>query len=277
MLHEREVYGNGGERRKFFPNGFLRGRRFGNVFHEGGQFRAVLVQLFAHGGNAPDEHAGIPAEIAPAQVGCGRGRVRFFAELNDFTAGTARNGLDFFSAFNVAVGGAGPSRLDPHSDKRFFPGSRVHGGFHQGAERFLVLNELVGGDDEHDSVRIRRLDEADAQGDGGSRVPAHGFGNDVVHGNIVGLAAHFRFLQMVGQDKDVLPGHQPVQPVDGLAEEGSFPEHVQELFGAVVAGEGPETGAAAAGQDKSVLVHVCFAGMGVKKGQSAPKRRFLRE
>lgn len=119
MLHEREVYGDGGERREFFPDGFLRGRRFCNVFHKGGQFRAVLVQLFAHGRNAPYEHAGVPAEIAPAQVGCSRGRVRFFAELNDFAAGTARSGVDFFSAFNVAVGGAGPGWLDTYGDKRF--------------------------------------------------------------------------------------------------------------------------------------------------------------
>ena len=112
------------------------------------------------------------------------------------------------------------------------------------------------------------------QGDGGRRVPAHGFGNDVVHGNIVGLAAHFRFLKMVGQDKDVLPGHQPVQPVDGLAKEGSFPEHVQELFGAVVTGEWPETGSAAAGQNKGVLVHVCFAGMGVKGRSESSETAF---
>ena len=140
----------------------------------------------------------------------------------------------FLPAFNVSVGRARPGGLDAYGDEGFFLGGGVHGSLHQGAEAFPVPNELVGRDDEHDAVRVRRLDESDAQGDGGRRVTTDGFGHDVVRGDVRRLAAHFRFLQMVGEDEDVLPGDEAVQPVDGLAEQGVFPNDVEELLGAVV-------------------------------------------
>lgn len=161
----------------------------------------------------------------------------------------------FLPAFNVAVGRAGPGGFDAYGDEGFFLRGGVHGGLHQGAESFPVLNELVGRDDQHDAVRIRRLDESDAQGDGGSRVTADGFGYDVVRGDVRRLAAHFRLLQMVGQDEDVLPGNEAVQPVDGLAEQGVLTDDIQELLGAVVPGKRPEARAAAAGQNESILIH----------------------
>ena len=198
----------------------MRIRRFCNVFHKGGQFRAVLVQLLANGGNAPDEHARVPAEVALRQVGGGCFRIRFFLEAQNFTAGMGRRGAGrFLPAFNVSVGRARPSGLDAYGDEGFFLGGGVHGSLHQGAEVFPVPNELVGRDDEHDA---------------GRRVTTDGFGYDVVRGDVRRLAAHFRFLQMVGEDEDVLPGDEAVQPVDGLAEQGVFPNDVEELLGAVV-------------------------------------------
>ena len=129
----------------------------------------------------------------------------------------------------------------------------LDGASHAGAEGFLVLDELVGRQDQHDSIDITGGHPANAEGDGGGGVAFGGFAEDVFsRQGIAENGADFDFLFPVGEDEDIFPGDQAVEPVHGLFEQGLAAKELQQLFGPGVTTEGPEASAAASSKNDSV-------------------------
>ena len=261
VLHESVVDGGGGEFRELCGDG--RGDIFGGAEFLGKltELRGVAVEFGEDGGDGPDEHTGIPAEAAGVDELFGEFGVWFFAEADDVVGDIAD--LDAgedgaVAAFHVAVGGAGPGGADADGDEGVGGRSDRDRVFHDGLEGRGVLDELVGGEDDHGRLGISSGDEADPEGDGGGGVTFGGLGDDVFGGKGGGDFADAGFLEGVGEDEDVLGRDDAVEALDGLGEQGGPVEEVEKLLGLGISAEGPESGAAAASEDYCV----CFGHVG---------------
>ena len=134
------------------------------------------------------------------------------------------------AALDVAVGRAGPGRLDADGDQAVGLFRDAEGVAHDGRIGGGVLDELVGGQDHHDGVRIARGDEADAEGDGGGGVAFRGLGENVFRREHGGVFAHGVRLQFVGEDEDVFERDEAVEAADGVFEQGAVAEQIEQLF-----------------------------------------------
>lgn len=223
---------------------------------ESGEFGAVLGEFGDDGGDAPDEHACVPREGACAEEFFGEVRVGFFAEALDFVDcwGVVEAGDEgAAAAFDVAVGRAGPCGADADGDDGFGAGGDFGCAFEAGCEGGVVFDELVCGEDHHDGVRAAGGDPADAEGDGWGGVAFGWFRDDVVCGDAVAHEhADGSDLFLVGEDEGIFRGDEAFEALDGLFEERVVTEELEELFGAGVAAERPETAAASACENDSV-------------------------
>lgn len=183
--------------------------------------------------------------------------VGFFAEAFDLEgwvlgAGIGDGGAG--AAFDVAVGGAWPGGADADGDEAVGVFGEGEGVCHDGLVGGGVLDELVGGEDHHDGVGVAGGNESDAEGNGGCGIAFGGLGEDIFGGEFFGDGADGIELEGVGEDEDVFRGDEAFEAVDGLFEECSGAEEVEELFGFVVATEGPEAGAGSTGENEGVGV-----------------------
>lgn len=157
------------------------------------------------------------------------------------------------AAFDVAVGWAGPCGADADGDDGFGAGGDFGCAFEALGEGGVVFDELVCWEDHHDGVRAAGGDPADAEGDGWGGVAFSGFCDDVVGGDAVAEKhADGDGLFLVGEDEDVFGSDDALEALDGLFEERVVSEEFEELFGAGVAAERPETAAASACENNSV-------------------------
>ena len=190
----------------------------GQAVDESGQLRAVGGQLAAHMSHVPDEHAGIPGEIATGKVFGGGGGIWFFAEAHHFVAVVGEGCiLQLAGAFDIAVAGAGPGGFDADGDESGLSPGQGECILCQRAEGVVIQNERIAGDDNHVGLRVAGGDESYAQGYGWRGIAAGGLGHDVFCGKLGRLAAYLGFLQVVGEDKDVFRRNQTFHALDGLA------------------------------------------------------------
>ena len=103
-----------------------------------------------------------------------------------------------------------------------------------------VGDELIGGENHHDSLGIAGGDDADAEGDGGCGIAFGWFRDDVLGGEHGGELANGGDLFFVGENEDILDRNETVESIDGLGEKGAAVEQVEQLFRFVIAAEGPE-------------------------------------
>ena len=198
----------------------------------------VLLEFAQKSTGGEAEHAAVPVIIAFTEIFGGRGCIRFFAEGAHFVAG----------CFDVAEAGFGIGGLDAEGDQVAVAGEG-QGLFYRSPVGGFLFDEVVGGGDEHELVRIEQ--EA-GEGDGWGGVATHGFEHEAA-----GLIAKL----LLGEDVLVLVGHHhEVLAEGGVALQGEFEERLAveqrvELLGAVFAGEGPEACAAAAGEDQVGDLH----------------------
>ncbi len=214
--------------------------------NEVGELGALAGEFTGDSGDGPNEHAGIPGEAALGEKLLGEVGAGLFAEAFDlvgeiFAIYSVDGGA--FAAFDVAVGGAGPGGFDADGDESIAMGCDGNGIAHHGLVGRCVGDQLIGGEDHHDSLGIAGGDDADAEGYGWCGVALGGLGNDVFGGEHGGELAYGGDLFFVGKDEDVLDRNEAVESIDGLGEEGAAVEEIEKLFRFMIAAERPEAGA----------------------------------
>lgn len=219
----------------------------------------MFLEGLGDGDEAPDEHAGVPAVVSAIEVFDSFIQVGFFDEAFDFMeAGFGFFGSggwgQVFSEFDIAVAGGGFGGFDTDGDHGLAAAGEVEAIAESLLELFFVGDDVVGGEDGHDTGGGAAADECGAEGDGGGGIAAHGFGDEVFAGDFGELFLDFLELGLVGDDEDILGWDEGEDAIDGLLEEGFFTEEAYELFGGGFAADGPEAFAASAGHDNDEAV-----------------------
>jgi len=178
--------------------------------------------------------------------------IRFLAEFDHIEDGLAAGvvlEVDRGALLDVAEAGAGPGGLNANGNQ--FAG--LLGGGDGGTEGALeggaVLDEVIGGEDDHGGAVIPEGDPAGAEGDGGGGIALGGLRDDVFGRKACGEGADGGFLVLIGEDEDVIALDEAIEAVNGLLQKGGGGEEGEELFGTVPAGKGPEAFAGAAGEN----------------------------
>lgn len=258
FFHERIVDGDGGEFRKLVGHrgGEIAG--LGQFFYEVAELGSVLLKLAEDRGHRPDKHAGVPNEVASGQEFFSEFGVGLFAKAGNFEGWVFDLAIGegrLFTAFDIAVAGAGPGGFDAHGHE----GVRLGGDFHRIAHHLLVgsriADELVSRENHHGGLRIASGDEADTEGHCRSGVAFGGLGEDILRRQHGGDFARLLLLDRIGEDEDVFVGNEPFESRDGLFEQSAIAEEIEQLLGLAIARERPEAGAGAAGQDKGIVGH----------------------
>ena len=255
ILHEGVVDGDGGEGGEFFGDG---GGDVGGLLEfvdEAGELGGVLLELGGDGFEGPDEHAGVPGEVALAEEFFGELRVGLFAEAGDFEGLVLCLEAEFGrgAALDVSIGGAGPGGLDADGDEGIGFRGNVETVAEDGLEGVDIVDELVGGEDGHGGVGIPGGDEADAEGDGGCGVAFGRLGEDVPGGEHMGNFADLFLLEGVGKDQDVFDRDESLKSGNGLVEQRGVIEEIQKLLRFGISAERPEAGSAASSENQGVV------------------------
>ena len=246
FFHEGVVDGDGGECGKLGRDGGGDIAGVAELGNKVGKLWALPSEFTGDGGDGPNKHASIPGEAALGEELLGEVGAGLFAEAFDFEREIfAIYSVDggAFAAFDVAVGGAGPGGFDADGDESIAMGGDGDGIAHDGLVGRCVGDQLIGGEDHHDSLGIAGGDDADAEGYGWCGVALGGLGNDVFGGEHGGELAYGGDLFFVGKDEDVLERNEAVESIDGLGEEGAAVEEIEKLFRFMIAAERPEAGA----------------------------------
>ena len=69
----------------------------------------------------------------------------------------------------------------------------------------------------------------------------------------MGHPTNFFLLKGVRENEDVFDRDEPFEPGNGLIEQSSVIEQIEELFGFGVSAEGPETSAASTGENEGIV------------------------
>ena len=220
------------------------------------EVRGAPLEFAEDGGNSPDKHAGIPTKISLAEKGFGEIGRGFFAEAHHIEDGLGV-GKSGGALFDVTEAGAGPGGFDADGDEGF----RFLGGIGGEAEIVLkggsIADEMVGWEHDHGGGAVASGDEAHAEGDGGGGVAFIGFGDDVFVGESGDDASHGGFLLLIGEDEDILAGHETVETCDRVFEQCVFGKKVEQLLGSGTSAERPEAFSASPSknQDKKGVGH----------------------
>ena len=115
---------------------------------------------------------------------------------------------------------------------------------------------MVAGADEKGRRLIEPLVEEgrQGQGDGRRRVPPHRLGEEkplAVEPHLAGLVEDLGVPALAGDDADPVAAEGPEAP-EGPLKEALRPGEGEKLLGHLLAGEGPEAGTAASGEDDGV-------------------------
>ncbi len=139
----------------------------------------MLCQRRLNRVDAPREHATVPHEVATVDEPLGRRLIRLLGEREDGACGYLIRLVVVRIVLDVAVTRLGMRRLDADSDERagrLCFGSRDS---HDMLERLLILDDVIGGKDEHRRVGIARGQVRSGKGDARSRVARNRLGEDV--------------------------------------------------------------------------------------------------
>ena len=177
----------GGSRGARVERGGIGGR--GGRLDDGQQAGRVAGDRLPHRPDVPDEHAGVPAEVAGGEVARGRLGVGLLDEAAGAAELRVRAEVDDVAALDVAEARGGVVGDDADGDD----GARGGGGREavreDEAEGRGVRHDLGGRQKGGHALRVARGDEAAGKGAGGGRVAAAGFADDVLRGQVVaGLA-----------------------------------------------------------------------------------------
>src|SRR5208282_2468898 len=155
-------------------------------------------------------------------------------------------------AFDVAVAGFGAGGRDAEDDEIFTTRGDIESGAEDAAEAFGIGDEMIGGEDGHEGLRIVMDEVESGESDGRGGVASHGLGQDVGGGAAGDHFSHGAYLLGNGDRPEARIGNYGEQAFDGLLEHGGAADDIQELFGRAHAAARPEAGAAATGENDGV-------------------------
>ena len=121
---------------------------------------------------------------------------------------------------------------------------------------FVVLDDMVGRQHDHDSVRIDPADMECSEADARCGIPADRFVQDILFGNIRQLFREEGPLHPVGDDEEIAGIHRAGQASGGTLDHGFFAGDLERLLGGSLSAAGPEAGAHSPGHhDAKDLCH----------------------
>ena len=218
----------------------------GDGFKQRSGLRQVLADGVGQGAGRPQEHSGVPVVVAGGNKLFGAVLVGLFDEAAHVESGVV---LGQVAGFDVAVAGLRARGLDAqHHD--VFAGCGHGDAFLQGLEETrLVGDHMVGRKNAQHRVWVFALDEEGGQTAGGSGVAGHRLLHDLRGGQAGQLVGDFLGQKFVGDDPGFFERSQRLEALHGLLNHGALAIESENLLGAGAPGAGPETGAAATGQN----------------------------
>lgn len=215
------------------------------------RFRQVEPQRLEKYARASEEHAGVPAEIARLDKLLRCLDAGFFAEAQSGN-GVRRAHLETRWKFDIPVSRFRPHRLNAEHGKVSTAGGPESRSNHPQKPRG-PRDVMIGGKNSHHRALIERVQYAGNEADGGSRIPSHRLGEDLLPGNLRKLPHNLRPQIAVGQHPDSLWRQNRPEAPHRLLNQRLRAEKRQYLLGSGSAATGPEAGAAAAGEDEAVV------------------------
>ncbi|MNO61273.1 hypothetical protein D3C76_519170 [compost metagenome] len=215
----------------------------------------VLFQLFEEATGAEQEHAAVPEIATGLDEFIGAFLVRFFHELGDPAHAFGQQCI--IDRLDVAVAGFRLGRR--HAEQHHLATLGCHGGQGQGAlQGFLVVDDVVGGQHQHQLVTAFADQFHGGDGHGRCGIAAEGF-----HQNALGLQLQVGQLLVDDEAVVLVADHDGrVHPIEyqageGLLEQGVFAGQGQELLGELLARQRPQTRTATTGED--YWDHGCYS------------------
>src|SRR5690606_29409437 len=146
------------------------------------------TQLGAEGVDAPDEHRGVPQEVARLDVALGGFEVGLFDEsLGAVSRAGWCGDPNVIRPLDIPVPGFGACRGEADRDEIADLASGA-GGANRVAERLLIGDVVVRRETSHDRTTIAALDESRGQREGGAGPGGRGLDDDVAFGQVGELA-----------------------------------------------------------------------------------------
>lgn len=244
--HAREVPGNSLGGVAALPFG-------GDIVEDGRHFGEMVGDLLQDGRGLPDEHAGVPVITAVAEKGFCGGEVRLFGKALHGVHVTALGG----TGLDVAEASVRPRWGNAEGDQLAVL-RRHHSLAQGGLKQCRLLDDVVRWQNEHDGIVAVARQPGGSQGDGRRGIAAFRFKQGLVGAEgMVGLALG---VVLFGDDEDMLARDQRMQAADGGFEQGVAAINGEELLWQLLAGERPQAGAAAAGENYGLDIRLYVHG-----------------
>ena len=137
-------------------------------------------QFAQHRVAVPDEHSAVPVVPAGFDESVGQGLVRLFVKAQDLVRAIHAQRI---AAMNVAQTGVAVGRHDSECDQRTGPIADDLERRIQALLKYLDgLDDVIGGDDGADRIRIALVENGRGKPNGVGRVPAHRLAQKILPG-----------------------------------------------------------------------------------------------
>ena len=195
------------------------------------------------------EHAGIP-DIAPVvDVGLRRRQVGLLDETADAVAALGQ----FLAAGDVAIPDFRPIGVDAERHQPILVGQH-RGPSHRVAECNLILDQVIGGKNQHGRLRVIGQQVQRRNGDRRRGIARHRFQQDATmrHPDLLELLTDHETMVLAANGDRRLHIRQRVRAQHGLLVQRTITDQRQELLGLVLSRQRPQPGPAAAAENDRV-------------------------
>jgi len=221
----------------------------GDFFHFGVRRGQVPFEIFEKRFHAPEEHSGVPMEIAVGDVEFGDFQGRLFREAAHSIDGKSAGFKSVTHLFDITEASFGMRWRYSENDHAAAGTRDIKSGGND-LKVFCGLRDVViGGEHSHQRVGICCVANVKGgESDGGGSVATEWFGENVFARRGWKLFLEGGGLFGVGHAPDAIGWDERAKASDGLLEHGLLAEDVEELLGRFGAASRPETSAAAPGK-----------------------------
>ena len=225
----------------------------GDGFKQRSGLRQVLADRVGQRARRPDEDAGVPVVVARCHKLLGAVLVGFFDKAAHVERGVVAGQI---AGFDVAVSGFGARGLDAQHHHILAGGGHGNALLQRLEEARLVGNHVVGGKNAQHSPRVFALDQEGREAAGWRGVAGHRLLHDLRGGQAGQLVGDLVGQILVGDDPGFFQRCQRHEAFHGLLDHGALAVEGENLLGASAPGTGPETRAAAPGQNHGTEIDV---------------------
>ncbi len=168
----------------------------------GSEVWQVAADGLVDGGNAPEEHSGIPEKAAFFEVGGGSGQVGFFDKSFDLE-GVLWIGGEGLTALNITVASGRELGTNANGADDGGLGGHGEGPFEAGLKVGVIGDEVICRKHGKDGLGITGLDEESGEANGCGCISANRLSNDVGGGELGEAVLNAGDLFAVGDDEDI--------------------------------------------------------------------------